>query len=110
MYVRKKDWCPTIYTKANQDAENQIVEDAYYRFYRIVDDLEVVSYGTGSATSPQVTGSSTSYTRLSYDMSGNYFDLHMDLLEKNYAYAIKFAYYVNGSYVEQPETFKFRVE
>ena len=110
LYVRKKDWCPTIYTKANQDAENQIVEDAYYRFYRIVDDLEVVSYGTGSATSPQVTGSSTSYTRLSYDMSGNYFDLHMDLLEKNYAYAIKFAYYVNGSYVEQPETFKFRVE
>ena len=110
LYVREKDWCPTVYTKANQDIENYIVEDAYYKFYRIIDDFEAVPYGTGSATSPQITGSSASYTRLSYDMSGNYFDLHMDLLEKNYSYAIKFAYYDNGSYVEQPETFKFRVE
>ena len=43
-------------------------------------------------------------------MSGNYFDLNMDMLESGYSYGVKFTYYVNGSYVEQPETFKFRVE
>ena len=51
-------------------------------------------------------------TQLSFDVSGNYFDLDVELLEPGYAYAIKFAYY-NGtlsSYVEQPEVFKFRVE
>jgi hypothetical protein len=110
LYVREKDWCPTVYTKANQDIENYIVEDAYYKFYRVIDNLEVIPYGTGSATSPQVTGSSGSHTRLSYDMSGNYFDLNMDMLESGYSYGIKFTYYVNGSYVEQPEIFKFRVE
>jgi len=33
----------------------------------------------------------------------------MKMLEANYSYVIKFAYYVNGQYQEQPEIFKFRV-
>ena len=51
-------------------------------------------------------------TQLSFDVSGNYFDLDVELLEPGYGYAIQFAYY-NGalsSYVEQSEVFKFRVE
>ena len=49
---------------------------------------------------------------MSYDVSGNYFDLDMSMLEADYMYGIRFAYYNNsiGSYVEQPEVFKFRVE
>jgi hypothetical protein len=47
---------------------------------------------------------------LSYDSSGSYFDLDMSLLEPGYAYALKLSYYLNNSYVEQSETFKFRVE
>tara|TARA_R110002033_G_scaffold157140_1_gene193269 strand:- start:281 stop:439 length:159 start_codon:yes stop_codon:yes gene_type:complete len=49
---------------------------------------------------------------MSFDVSGNYFDLDMRALEPGYAYAIKLAYYNGsiGSWVEQPETFKFRVE
>ena len=110
LYVREKDWNPTMYTVASTEIENYIVEDAYFKVFRIVDDLEVISYGTGSATSPQQTGSAGSYTRLSYDISGNYFDLNMDLLEAGYSYGIKLAYYTSGRYEDQPEVFKFRVD
>mgnify|MGYP003114741076 FL=1 len=110
LYVREKDWNPTIYTVANSNIESQIIEDAYYRIYRIVDDSEIIAYGTGSATSPQQTGSAGSYTRLSYDISGNYFDLDMDILESGYSYGLKFSYYTNGRYAEQSEVFKFRVD
>ena len=64
--------------------------------------MNVVPYGT----------SSTYHTLLSYDISGSYFDLDMSLLEPDYSYAIKIALY-NGaisSFIEQDETFKFRVE
>ena len=47
---------------------------------------------------------------MSYDQSGSYFDLDMSLLQKDYAYGLTVAYYLNGKYVEQPEVFKFRVE
>jgi len=110
MYVREKNWNPTVYTVASSEIENTIVENAYYRLYRIVDDLEIISYGTGSATVPQQTGSAGSYTRLSYDISGNYFDLDMDILQSGYSYGLRFAYYANGRYSEQPEVFKFRVD
>ena len=49
-------------------------------------------------------------TRLSYDVSGSYFDLDMSLLEADYIYGIKFLYYNNEEYEEQKEVFKFRVE
>ena len=110
LYVREKNWNPTIYTVANSQIENYIIEDAYFKVFRIVDDLEVISYGTGSSISPEQTGSVGSYTRLSYDISGNYFDLDMHTLESGYAYGIKLAYYSNNRYDEQPEVFKFRVE
>ena len=101
LYVRQKDFSPTIYTKANADPENLIIEDAYFRIIRSIDDLDVVEYGTGSLN----------HTRLSYDVSGNYFDLPMELLEDGYMYGIKFLYKLpNGLYKEQPNTFKFRVE
>ena len=100
LYIRQKDWSPTIYTKASTAIENEIVEDAYFKIVRLVDELEVIPYGTGSLN----------HTRMSYDTSGSYFDLDMELLEAEYAYGIKFAYYVNGAYHEQSEMFKFRVE
>jgi hypothetical protein len=110
LYVREKDWNPSMYTVANNQIENNIIEDAYFKVFRIIDDIEVIPFGTGSATSPQQTGSAGSYTRLSYDISGNYFDLNMDMLESGYAYGIKLAYYANSGYNEQPEVFKFKVE
>jgi len=103
LYVRQKDWNPTIYTKAKSDPDNLIIEDAYYRIIRTIDDLDVVAYGTGSLDHNS--------TRLSYDVSGNYFDFSVSLLEKDYMYGIKLIYKLpNGFYKEQPHTFKFRVE
>ena len=100
LYTRSKDWSPTIYTVASKEIENQIVTKAYYRVVRLVDDVEVISYGTGSVK----------YTQLSYDVSGSYFDLNMSLFESGYAYGIKYIFKINGKYREQPEIFKFRVD
>ena len=103
IFSRDKNWSPTIYTRANTDVEVNIVESGSYRIYRVVDDLSVIPYGTAS---------STLHTQMSFDASGNYFDLDMSMLEPGYAYAIKLAHYNGsvGTWVEQPETFKFRVE
>jgi len=102
VYVRQKDWSPTIYNKATSEAQTYTVDSGSYKFYRVIDNYEVIPFGTGSLL----------HTQMSYDVSGNYFDVDMSLFESGYAYAIKLAYYNGsvGSYIEQPETFKFRVE
>ena len=100
LYTRKKDWNPNIYNIASQVAPIDQVEDAYYKIYRVEDDNIAINYGTGSTNS----------TRLSYDSSGSYFDLDMTLLEADSTYAIKFVYYLNNEYSEQPEEFRFRIE
>jgi len=100
VHTRKKDWSPTIYTKASNVVEIDFVEDAYYKIYRVKDDSPVINYGTGSLN----------HTRLSYDASGSYFDLDTSMLEKGYMYGVKYVFYENGKYVEQSDTFKFRVE
>lgn len=102
VYTREKNRTPTVYTVATADAQPTLVEDAYFKIVRLYDMKEVISYGTGSLVN--------NYTRLSYDVSGSYFDLDMSLLEADYAYGIQFAYYLNGVYKEQKELFKFRVE
>ena len=102
LFTRAKNWCPTIYTKASAKATAEPVEDAFYKVIRVADDLEVIPYGTGS--------NQMYNTRLSIDVSGNYFDLDMSLLESDYMYEIKFSYYSNGQYHEQNEKFRFRIE
>ena len=61
-----------------------------------------MGYGTGSDL----------YTGLSHDVSGNYFNFDMKLLEPGYTYAFKFAFYDEQikSWEEQVDSFKFRVE
>lgn len=102
VFVRSKDWCPTVYNVASKVAENTEIESGSYKIFRIIDELDVVPYGTGSDL----------HTAMSYDMSGNYFDLDMSMLQEDYMYGIKFTYYNNsiGDWIEQPEVFKFRVE
>ena len=102
VYTRQKDWSPTIYTKAVATPQVQVIESGSYEIHRVVDDLKVISYGTGS----------TNHTVMSYDASGSYFDLDMGMLETGYMYGIKLAFYNEDvlEWVEQPETFKFKVE
>lgn len=101
-FTRKKDWSPNIYTVSTKHIEPEVIDNAYYKVYRVIDDLDVIPYGTSSADNY--------YSRLSYDISGNYFKLDTSYLDPGYAYGIKFSYYLQGTYQEQPEVFKFRIE
>ena len=102
VYIREKNWNPTIYSKAVATAPPLTIPTASYRVLRIFDNIEAVAHDTGS-------GMSASY--LSYDVSGNYFDFDMRLLEPDYEYGFKIAFYDNelSSWQEQNEIFKFRV-
>jgi len=99
VYSRKKNWNPTIYTVAQLGIQNYIIDDLYYKVIRTIDDYEVIPYGTGSLN----------YTRLSYDVSGSYFDLDVSLLQSDFEYGIRFCFYVNGAFDEHDHTYKFRV-
>jgi len=103
VYSRQKDWTPTIYTKAVSTPEVEVVESGSFEVFRIIDELKVIPHGTGSTPY---------YTFMSYDVSGSYFDLDMGLFERGYMHGIKLAFYNEdiGSWVEQPEIFKFKVE
>lgn len=100
LYVRDKNWDPTIYTIAKANPENFTIHRAYYKIHRLVDNLTIIPYGDGNIE----------FTRLSYDDTGNYFDLDMSLFEPGYTYCIKFLFKEFGMEMEQREMFKFRVE
>tara|TARA_A100001515_G_scaffold71035_1_gene56504 strand:+ start:624 stop:2141 length:1518 start_codon:yes stop_codon:yes gene_type:complete len=101
MFARKKGWSPNIYTVAQATVPTLTFESASYQISRVVDDYIVIPYGTGSMYS----------TLLSYDVSGNYFDLDMEMLEPGFSYNINVSIYdaAVGSYIEQPYHFKFKV-
>jgi len=101
-FARKKNWQPTVYTKATSTLPSEVMESGSYNIKRVVDDLDVIPYGTGSLA----------HTLMSYDSSGSFFDLDMSLFEPGYSYYIRLAYY-NGSigdWIELNNKFKFRVE
>ena len=100
--MRSKDWSPTLYTVATANNPTDIIASASFSIARVTDNYTAIPYGTGSDLS----------TYLSYDKEGNYFDLDMDLLETGYMYEIRLSYYNDsiGSWQEQSQTFKFRVE
>lgn len=100
LFVRQRNLTPTLFTVASAVPDNNIIEDAYFKVFRLIDVCDVIPYGTGS----------TNHTKLSYDAGGNYFDVPMNVLEPGYMYGIKLVYLLDGNYEEQPEIFNFRVE
>ena len=101
LYARRKNWSPTIYTVASATPQNLIIQSASYEICRSIDGFKVIPFGTGSDL----------HTGLAYDVSGNYFDLDMSMLESGYSYDIKFAFY-NDSVLDwqvQPYHFRFKV-
>jgi hypothetical protein len=100
VFTREKDWSPTIYSVANNIIENDIINNLYYKIFRLSDNYLVFDYSTGSIA----------FSKTSYDSNGNYFDLDMSILEAGYTYGIKFATYDGVSLKEYPNTFKFKVE
>jgi len=101
LYVREKNWSPNIYTQAVRSSiPSLIIPSASFQLRRSIDDLVVIPYGTGS----------TLHTQLSYDVSGNYFDLDTTYLETGYLYDVQYSFYdEENGWEEQPYRFKFRV-
>lgn len=101
LYAREKNWSPNIYTTATTVPNSLVFNSASYQVSRVVDSKVVIPYNT----------SSTQATRLSYDVSGNYFDLDCSMLQPNYQYGIKFSIYDPDTltYEEQPFTYNLRV-
>ena len=80
-----------------------IIPSASFQLRRCIDDFIVVPYGTGSSTE-------SAHTGLSYDVSGNYFDLDTTYLETGYLYDVQYSFYdEENGWEEQPYRFKFRV-
>ena len=100
VFTRKKNWQPNIYSVASNNIENVANTNLYYRLFRLVDNYEVVPYGTGSIP----------YTKSSYDKNGNYFNLDMSIFEPGYAYGIKFGLLEGAVIREFKESFRFKVE
>ena len=100
IYSRVKDWSPTVYTVAYNVVENTVLNNLYFKTFRLNDNYTIIDYSTGSIA----------YSKTSYDKDGNYFDLDMSLLEKDYGYGIKLALYQDGELKELAPVFKFRVE
>lgn len=100
VFIREKDWQPTIYTVAYNTIENTNISDLYYKIFRLNDNYVVVDYSTGSLA----------YTKASYDSNGNYFEIHMNNLEKGYVYGIKLGRWNGSELLEIPNVFKFKVE
>jgi hypothetical protein len=101
VFVRPKRWSPTVYTVAKATPEATSVVSASYEIYRVVDNLKIISHDTGSNLT----------TRLSYNVSGNYFDLDMSCFETGYDYGIRFAFYDDylSNWNHQPYEFIFKV-
>ena len=101
LYVRPRNWSPTIFTKANDVPETTIISSASYEIFRASDNLKIIPFGTGSDM----------HTALSYNVSGNYFDLDMSCFEGGEMYGVRFAFYDDavGSWNTQPYEFKFKV-
>ena len=98
--VRKKDYQPNIYTVASNKISNEVLYNVYYRAYRIIDEQEVISYGSGSVP----------HTKMSYDSSGSYFKVDMSLFEPGYMYAIEVSTDSYNQNIVNKDQFKFRVE
>lgn len=101
VYTRDKNWSPNIYTKATQTAPVNNIREMFYKITKVSDNYEVVSYSTGSTPS---------YSSLSYDNQGSYFELDMAMLESNNAYQISFVFKDGTNYIELPDKFRFRVD
>lgn len=98
--VRKKDHQPNIYTVASSKMQNEVLYNVYYRAYRVIDETEVISYGSGSIP----------HTKMSYDSSGSYFKVDMSLFEPGYMYAIEISTDSYNQNIVNKSEFKFRVE
>jgi hypothetical protein len=102
LYIRPKDWTSTIYPNGTRTLSSSLLDNIYYEIKRNSDGLKIIPYGTGSGNK--------GFTRLSYDIEGNYFDFDFSQLEAGYRYCTSFVIKKDSSFIEQADTFEFRVD
>ena len=102
LYVRPKDWSPTIYPDGTATPSSTLLENIFYKIERRSDSLQFIPYGTGSGNG--------AFTRMSYDSEGNYFKLDFSQFEAGYKYQVSFVVKKDLNYIEQEDTFDFRVD
>lgn len=100
IFVRERNWQPNIYTVAYNNIENTAIPNLYYKIFRLNDNYVIVDYSTGSLA----------YSKTSYDSNGNYFELDMNIFEKDYGYGIKLATWDGAQLIEFKDIFKFRIQ
>jgi hypothetical protein len=86
---------------ARNETQIENIKNSYYKISRTADNFTAVRYHTGS---------NAEYTKLSYDLSGSYFDFDMSILEPNYQYEICFLRKEASNFIEQEEKFRFRLK
>lgn len=101
VFTRKVNSTPNVYTVSTGKASVDNLQECYYKLTRVADNFEVIGYSTGSIPS---------YSKMSYDSKGSYFDLDMSILESNYLYEISILSKQGSQFVEQKEKFRFRVD
>jgi hypothetical protein len=101
VHTKKKNKNLNIYTVARNETQIENIKNSYYKISRTADNFTAVRYHTGS---------NAEYTKLSYDLSGSYFDFDMSILEPNYQYEICFLRKEASNFIEQEEKFRFRLK
>ena len=100
IFTQKDDRNYNLYNVMTEEQDIDVVEDMFYSVRRVIDNFEVIPYGTGSLE----------YTKCSYDKSGSYFYLDMSNFESDYMYEFSFlAKQEQNNYKEFTDRFKFRV-
>ena len=101
VHTEKRHSPVTVYTKAMNKANVSNIKEIYYKIDRVTDNFNIIPYTEEE---------SIKYSKLSYDMSGSFFDLDMSIFAPNYLYEISFLRKSGKNFIEQDEKFKFRIE
>lgn len=98
LYVRPLDYNPAVVSTASYDRNGCVMTDAYYRIINDRTGQQVIPFGTSSGE-----------TKLSYDASGNFFDVQLAALAPLRVYRLSFMFFVSGSSELVDSSFKFKV-
>jgi len=100
--VRKRDFVTHVgvISTGSADIEKECVEKMYFSVINETTGENVIAFGTGSVP----------YTQLSYNKSGNYFDLWMRSFVPGFTYRLLFLLDINNDKQVVDDGFIFKVQ
>lgn len=99
LYVRPVDYNPAVVTTSSAGPLGVVVSQSYYSVINDRTQETVIDFGTGSVET----------TRLSYNLSGSYFDLYMGTLPPDSVYRLLFLFDTDNESQLIDSSFKFKV-